>query len=326
MRAERLVSLLMLLQARGRLSAPALARELGVSERTVYRDVEALCAAGVPIFGLAGAGGGYALVDTYRTTLTGMTAGEARALLLLHVPAPLESLGVTEELRSALRKLAAALPLSSPDEGERVRRRVHLDAAWWAEGEEPAPHLRRLYDAALADRRVVIAHKMPGGGSVEYAVEPLGLVAKAGVWYLVYARRGTVQARRVGQLLGARDEGTVFTRPAGFDLAAFWEGWCEEERRRRQAYRATLRVAPGAHHTLAWQLGVAAEGLVASGPPDAAGWTCFELAFESLEAARAAVLACGGSVEVLAPEPLRRSVWDYAEQILRRYSRSEAER
>lgn len=324
MRAERLVSLLMLLQARGRLSAPALARELAVSERTVYRDIEALCAAGVPIFGVAGPQGGYALVDAYRTTLTGMTAGEARALLLLHVPAPLESLGVSEELRSALRKLAAALPQASPTEGERVRQRVHLDPTWWAEGDEPAPHLRTLYDAVLGDRRVVITHALPGSGSVEYGVEPLGLVAKAGAWYLIYARRGTTQARRVAQLLAVRDEGGPFARPASFDLTAFWGRWCDEERRRRQGFRATLRVAPGAHRALAWQLGAAPEGL-AAGRLDGEGWLTLGLAFESLETARAAVLACGGGVEVLAPEPLRRSVWDYAEQIVARYREARRE-
>lgn len=317
MRAERLVALLMLLQARGRLSAPALARELGVSERTIYRDIEALCGAGVPIFGVAGPHGGYALVDAYRTTLTGLTAGEARALLLLHVPAPLEPLGVSAELRSALRKLAAALPLPGADEGERVRRRLHLDEAWWDEGDLPTPHLRPLYDATLADRRVVIGYRRPGGGSGEYLVDPLGLVAKAGVWYLVYSRQGVAQARMVGQLLDVRPAGESFARPADFDLAAFWRAWCDEERRRRHVYRATLRVSPGARRALVAQLGPGAAQADLS--PEDAGWLTLELVFESLEAARAAVLAWGGGVEVLAPEPLRRSVWDYAEQIVARY-------
>ncbi len=321
MRAERLVALLMLLQARGRMSAPALARELEVSERTIYRDIDALCGAGVPIYGLAGPHGGYALVDAYRTTLTGLTAGEARALLLLQVPAPLEPLGVSEELRSALRKLVAALPLPSAAEGERLRQRIYLDATWGPEGSHALPLLRLLYTSVVADQRVVISYRLPGGGSGEYLVEPLGLVARAGDWYLVYARQGITQARPVGQLLDVRAEGSVFTRPADFDLAVFWRGWCEEQGRRGRAYRATLRVRPGVCRALARQAGAAAGEELAAARPDGEGWLTLELPFESLEAARAAVLAGGGAVEALAPEPLRRSVWDYAEQTAARYRR-----
>lgn len=320
MRADRLVALLMLLQARGRLSAPALARELEVSERTIYRDIGALCASGVPIYGVAGPAGGYALVDSYRTTLTGLTAGEARALLLLRVPAPLESLGVSDELHSALRKLAAALPGASTHEGDRARQLIHLDAAWWAEDEGPTTHLRRLYEAVLADERISIRYGLPGGREAAQSVEPLGLVAKAGVWYLVYARRGLAQARRVSQLAEVSGTGEPFARPVDFDLAGFWRGWCDEERRRRQVYRATVRVAPASLGALAAHSGAELRGRPGADPePDAEGWLTVELQFESLEAARAALLACGGGVEVLAPEPLRRSLWDYAEQIAARY-------
>lgn len=320
MRADRLISLLMLLQARGRLSAPALARELGVSERTIYRDIEALTASGLPIYGVAGPTGGYTLVDSYRTTLTGLTTAEARALLLLYVPAPLESLGVSAELRSGLRKLAAALPTMA-QEGEQVHRRIHFDANWWTEGDDPAPHVRLIYAAVLADQIITIRYKLPGGRDTEQVVEPLGLVAKAGVWYLIYSRQGIVQARRVSQLSNVHISDRCFVRPPDFDLATFWRSWCAEEQWRRQIYRATVRVTPRALNVLAAHVGAdAARQPATSQLPDSEGWLTVDLQFESLEAARAGILACGGGVEVLSPEPLRRSVWDYAEQIVGRYS------
>ncbi len=128
MRADRLLSLLMLLQARGRLTAKALAEKLEVSERTIYRDIDALCVAGVPIYGEAGPEGGYALLDSYRTSLTGLTEGEVRALFMLNIPAPLAELGVSQELRTAMLKLSAVLPAARRSDEERVRQRFYLDS------------------------------------------------------------------------------------------------------------------------------------------------------------------------------------------------------
>ena len=160
MRADRLLSLLMLLQARGRLTAPKLAQELEVSERTIYRDIDALSAAGVPVYGEAGAGGGYALLDSYRTNLTGLTEGEVRALFMLSIPKPLADLGVGRELGAALRKLAAALPSARRDDEERVRQRFLLDAVGWEQVEESAPHLPTVHQAVWEDRRLHLAYRI----------------------------------------------------------------------------------------------------------------------------------------------------------------------
>ena len=139
MRADRLLSILLLLQARGRMTAESLAAELEVCERTVYRDIDALCAAGVPVYGEPGPGGGFALLDRYRTSLTGLTADEVRALFMVSIPAPLARLGVGEHLRTALRKLAASLPESRRQDPERARQRIHLDATWWRQDDERVP-------------------------------------------------------------------------------------------------------------------------------------------------------------------------------------------
>src|SRR5512147_2861952 len=153
MRADRLLSLLMLLQARGRMTAQELARELEVSERTIYRDINALSASGVPVYAESGPGGGCALLDSYRTNLTGLTADEARALFMLSIPAPLDQLGVGQELRAALLKLSAALPSSRRPDEERARQRIHIDSLAWFQGEDPVPHLHTLQQAVWQDRR-----------------------------------------------------------------------------------------------------------------------------------------------------------------------------
>ena len=147
MRADRLLSILMLLQARGKMSAQALADELEVSVRTIYRDLDALSAAGVPVYAERGPGGGCLLLDSYRTTLTGLTRDEVRALFALSIPSALSELGIDDEARTALYKLSAALPASRRPDEAGSRQRVHLDPEGWSDPKAPAPHLQRIYQA-----------------------------------------------------------------------------------------------------------------------------------------------------------------------------------
>jgi predicted DNA-binding transcriptional regulator YafY len=322
MRADRLLSIMMLLQARGRMTAPELAEELEVSARTICRDMDALSAAGVPVYGIPGRAGGYALLDSYRTTLTGLTEGEVRALFMLSVPAPLKELGVSRELQGALLKMAAALPGARQGDEARVRGRIHLDSTWWFQGGESLPHLPTIHDAVWQDRRIYMQWRAQFGPpqAVEQVVDPYGLVAKASVWYVVCAWEGRIRAHRVSRLLNVRLLEERFQRPADFDLAAFWRAWCAEFEVSRPTYPVRARVAP---HLISELPAIFGEGMRESitqaGPPDAEGWTTLELPFESLWAARDRLLDFGGAVEVLEPEPLRLSMVDYAQQILNRY-------
>lgn len=315
MRAERLLSILLLLQARGRMTARELATELEVSERTLYRDIEALSAAGVPVYGEPGPGGGFQLVDRYRTSLTGLKEEEVRALFMLSIPAPLVRLGVDEHLRAAFRKLAASLPESRRRDPVDTRRRYLLDAAWWRGEDEPLPHIQVLYDAVWQDRLLLATWRVPVAGEMASLIEPYGLVAKADVWHLVFARAGRVQARRVAQLTAVRDTGERFERPAGFDLEAFWHDWCRENEAAQGRYRVALDVAAGALPELHRRL---ASRFVAGGADsdDPAAAARVELAFESLEEARDHLLALGGAVVVLEPLALRLSLRDYGRQIV----------
>lgn len=325
MRADRLLSLLMLLQSRGRMSARELAAELEVSKRTIYRDVEALSLAGVPIYAESGRDGGYALLDSYRTSLTGLTEGEVRALFMLSIPAPLADLGMGQELKTALLKLSAALPDVRRQDEARVRQRFLVDSTWWQhQGEEPVPYLQTIHQAVWEDRRLHIVYRPPFALQIEHEVEPYGLVAKAGIWYLVCARSGRVRVHRVADLLEVHLTEEPFVRPADFDLAAFWQGWCTEREQNRSLYPVTVRVAPGLLPLLPWYFGNGIrEKIAASGGPDAGGWTVLDLAFESLEAARDRILSFGRGMEVLTPQALRLSIADYAEQIAALYTRPE---
>jgi predicted DNA-binding transcriptional regulator YafY len=316
MRADRLLSLLMLLQTRGKLSARVLAEELEVSERTIYRDIEALERAGVPLYAEQGRDGGYALVDRYRTTLTGLSEGEVRALFMLSIPAPLAELGVTHELRGALLKLAAALPASRGADEAHVRRRFYLDAVGWERERGPTPHLDVAHQAVWRDRRLVLTYRPPFSMEVELAVDPYGLVVKAGIWYLVYAYRGRMSARRLSELQDVREPGEPFVRSPEFDLQAFWTAWCTARVDLSAAYRVRVRVAPGAREWLPHYLGSRSRpALESAGPPDGEGWIECELTFERLEEARSRLLALGGAIEVLGPDALRLSMADFGARI-----------
>jgi predicted DNA-binding transcriptional regulator YafY len=320
MRADRLLALLMLLQARGRMSARALAEELEVSERTIYRDVDALSAAGVPVYGEPGREGGFALLDSYRTNLTGLKEDEVRALFMLSIPAPLAELGVSQELKAALLKLAAALPAGQRHQEQRVRQRIHLDPTWGGEQETSLPHLHTIHRAVWQDRKLLVTYLRPWAVETEHLVDPYGLVARAGVWYLVHGRKGRVRIHRVSALVDVRLSDERFERPADFDLGAFWQEWCAELEESRSDYVVTVRVAPDFVPLLPWYFGEQVRARIAqAGPPDAEGWITLELPFERLETARDRILSFGRGVEVLEPRALRTSILDYANQIVALY-------
>lgn len=322
MRADRLLSLLLLLQTRGKMSAPALAHALEVSERTIYRDVEALSIAGVPIYAETGVKGGYALLDSYRTSLTGMNEEEVRALFTLAVPAPLADLGMSHELRSALLKLSAALPDSQRQDEAYIQQRIHLDARWWFQGGESITHLPTIQQAVWQDQRLHIIYHVPYAPQVcvEQLVEPYGLVAKAGVWYVVYALNGRFHARRVSKIDVVKRLDTPFIRQADFDLVTFWENWCAQFENQRMRYPVKLRIAAHFIGQLHYHFGEAVEDIISIAKRDETDESIvIILPFESLEAARSQLLSFGNAVEVLSPRALRLSIADYALQIVKLY-------
>src|SRR4051812_35551592 len=249
-RASRLLSILLTLTVRGRVSAAQLADELEVSLRTIYRDVEALGAAGVPIYATRGRNGGFQLLDGYRTRLTGMTADEADALFLTGLPGAAADLGLGSVLAATQLKLLAALPPELRERAARIRDTFFLDAPGWLRESDAPPFLATIAEAAWLRRRVDVRYERANRAVADRVLEPLGLVLKAGTWYLV-ARPAADDGRgprtyRVSRVHAAALGAESFERPADFDLEAFWAEYQRgyEER----VYRETALVrlsAPG---------------------------------------------------------------------------------
>ncbi|MEV6601905.1 YafY family protein [Actinoplanes sp. NPDC051346] len=309
MRASRLVSLLLLLQNRGRLSASRLATELGVTARTIYRDVEALAAAGVPIYAEHGPTGGYELMDGYRTRLTGLTADEAESLFLTGLPQPAAELGLGAQVAAAELKLTAALPTSYRDASTRIRHRFHLDAPGWFREPDPVPHLLAVAEALWRDQAVEVRYRRwaPRPGEVTRRLHPLGLVLKAGTWYLVATgERGQPRAYRVSSILDVRPLPESVTRPDGFDLATYWQRHVEEYESARNAEVATVRLTARGVAALPDVLGpkAARMALRTLTPADPDGWQQATIPLESVSHAAMTLLRLGPDVRVLSPATL----------------------
>jgi len=320
MRADRLLSLLMLLQNRGRMTAKELAAELEVSERTIYRDVEALCTAGVPLYTGHGPGGGIALIDSYRTDLTGFNTAELQALFALSIPAPLAELGLRQDLQSALLKLTSSLPAPHRKEEERIRGRIHLDWEAWPGLRHPTPYLGVIHRAVFSDRKVIIRYFLNFGQLVEKTVDPLGLVTKSGVWYMVCWQNERARVHAVSDLNHAGLTDQPSFRPDGFKLEEFWHEYCRQRIKNDTYYAVTVRLRKEDLPDLEWFTEQHAE-IVDTQPGEGAGAgkITARLVFFALDHARRRLMGLGGAVEVLEPRALRLSMADFAEQILREY-------
>lgn len=321
-RASRLLSMLLLLHVRGRMSAQQLADELEVSLRTVYRDAEALGAAGVPVYATRGRNGGFALLDGYRTRLTGLSTEEADALLLAGLPGPAAELGLGGVLASTELKLLAALPPDLRARASRVRERFHLDAPGWLQQTEAPPHLAVLADAVWAQRRVQVRYERSNRAVVERLLEPLGLVLKAGTWYLVASagEGGSPRTYRVSRVHAAAVLDETFERPAGFDLAAHWSAYQRDYERRVYRATATVRVSRAGRELL-FLLGriPAHAARAALEPPDDDGWMRTTVPIESVRHGLHALLQLGSDIEVLDPPELRAAFAETTRALAERY-------
>jgi predicted DNA-binding transcriptional regulator YafY len=304
-RASRLVSLLLLLQTRGQRNALELAELLGVSERTVQRDAQALAEAGVPIVSVRGPMGGYRLERGYRTRLTGLDAAEAEALFV----GPAAELGLGRELAAARLKLIASLPADLQERAGRAARLFHVDTRGWFREEDRVPHLPVIAGALWRGRRLEIRYR-EGAAIVSRRLDPLGLILKAGVWYLLAQRRGEERVYRVSRIVSARERAEPGTRPQGFDLAAAWASRSEAfERSRTLRIEVTVRIPRGQVRYLRGAR-VVEDG---ERPTVTAQFVGPEHAFRTL-------LAYGPEAEVLAPRDLRERVAAAAAETVAVYS------
>lgn len=318
MRADRLLSLMMLLQQRGQMTAEDLAAELEVSPRTIYRDIEALSTAGVPVYANSGPGGGYALLDSYRTTLTGLNTEEIRALFTLTIPSPLADLGLTQPLKAAMLKMTSSHPDRYNDQVDYIRQRLHLDATRWFQAEEAVPHLTIIQQAVWQNHQLEISYRRRGS-VYDWTVTPYGLVAKAGVWYLVAAVNQEMRVYRVSRIESVNLLQTHFVRPENFDLADFWTKWVAEYETNLPQYPVTLRIGPDLVPILPNILGESVQPLIEQAEPETDGWRILQYTFERMEQAQAFILSMGDSAYVVAPEVLRVSILKLAKAVVAHY-------
>jgi predicted DNA-binding transcriptional regulator YafY len=304
-RASRLVSLLLLLQHRGRLTASELAEALEVSVRTIYRDLEALSEAGVPVYAEPGRNGGCQLVGGYRTRLTGLTAKEAEALFATGMPGPVGELGLGTVLGAAQLKLLAALPKELADRAASARQRFHFDAPTWFRATRNEPHLAGLAAAVWDDRRVDIRYRHPGADKpAPRTLDPFGLVNKAGVWYLVARRQGEMRTYRVSRVHDVCTLDERFERPAGFDLAEHWNESVAGYESLLPPVDVEARASRRGFEELEWMTRTSGRAIKSHTVlPD--GWTRCTLAFESLDDAYLDLMRLGADIEILGPDALR---------------------
>ncbi|MFB8777757.1 helix-turn-helix transcriptional regulator [Streptomyces broussonetiae] len=322
MSAGRLLSVLLLLQSRGRLSARAIADELGVSVRTAYRDLGRLQQAGVPLYAEPGPGGGYQLVDGYRTRLTGLTEGEARALFLAGLPGPAADLGLAADVAAARLKLLAALPTELRQEAARTAAVFHVDAPGWYTEPEETPYLPLLVDAVLGRRTVDVRYRRwRAPQQVDCRLRPYGLVLKSGVWYVVAATDRGIATYRAAQVMDARLTEERFDRPRDFDLRAHWASHLAGFQARRHTGTATVRLSPRGRRRLPDNMPPevvrAAEATAVAVGDD--GWIEAVIPTESVPHACGELLRLGTDVEVMAPPELRRAMREAVAELARRY-------
>lgn len=326
MRAQRLVALLFTLQSRRSATIAELAEAVGVSERTMHRDIAALQEAGVPLWTETGRHGGVRLVDGWRSRLDGLTSREAVAIFAMGVPRALADLGLGTAVSAARAKVTATLPAQLREQAQHVAQRFHLDAPAWFRGEDTAEHLADLAAAVWDQRRVRLFYRRDDR-EVDRVAEPLGLVLKAGVWYLAARVGADVRTYRVGRIVGLEELDEGFDRPADFDLASWWERASATFERSLTRQVVRVRVSQRGVRILRTILEpeVVAESLDRT-QPDADGWTELELPMQKPDIAAGQLLSLGAEVEVLAPQEVRDRFTDTVRRMAQRHAVDPADR
>jgi predicted DNA-binding transcriptional regulator YafY len=318
MRSQRLLSILMQLQVNRRMTASDLARQLEVSERTILRDMEALSCSGVPVIAERGAGGGWSLLAEYETKLTGLSPDEIQSLFVTRTPKLAADLGLQQASEGAWTKLQAALPPAARHQADFVRRRVLVDTRGWRNPAESAASLPVLLDALWRERQVRFVYESVLHEASERTVDPLGLVARGSVWYLIANRDSELRTYRVSRVRNAETLPAAASRPADFDLAAHWERSAAEFREKLPQFHAVFLAKPSVMQWIRYR-GWRLEEETPEG-----GRIRVRLRFDAAEEALQFALSFGADVEVVTPVELRAQVCDAALALLAVYNRKES--
>jgi predicted DNA-binding transcriptional regulator YafY len=320
MRADRLLTTLLLLQANGKMTVRQLAQRLEVSHRTAYRDLEALSAAGVPVLALRGSRGGWQLDEEWRTQVPGLDETELRAFLMAQ-PRVIGDAPLASAAERALDKLMAAMPVSLRARAAFIRQRLYVDTSGWRGRAEDLSSLQTVQDAVSRDRKLAIRYRKPEDRQwLERTVDPLGLVAKGTTWYLVANTPAGFRTFRVSRIESATVIDAPCERPENFDLVAYWKSSTAKFRESRSRLTVTLRLQPDAAEELKnWHT----TAPVATDVPDPEGWVTLRLDLEDIAHAAFLVQGMAPRVDVIEPLELRERVLASAAAVIER-SRSHA--
>jgi predicted DNA-binding transcriptional regulator YafY len=313
MRADRLLSIMLILQAQGKTTTQELADTLEVSRRTILRDIEALSIAGVPVHAEAGHGGGVYLDEHYRVSLTGLKEEEVRALFVSAHPGPLWDVGLGQAAEGTLLKLFAALPSLHRQEAERMQQRIHLDPAWWWHKGETLPFLETFKAAVFGDYRVRVRYERGTGEVIERNLEPYGLVAKASVWYVIARRGDELRTYRVSRFIEVETTFERFERDSSFHLAQYWHTHAGEFVANMPYFGFTMRLAAARLQFL--KLYASGRYTIRDSSSDGTHFM-IDVRLSSLDEARMLVLGLGTDAEIIEPDTLREAVLLQAQQIV----------
>lgn len=301
MRASRLIAIVLLMQNNGKMTSKALAEKLEVSERTIIRDMESLCEAGVPVYAERGLHGGWVLSEGYRTNLTGMQADELVSVLLANQSVLLDDLGIAKHYDAAIQKLLAAAPVDVSRGAALARQKIHIDGAGWHQVQESQPFLAIVQEAVWEEKLLRLRYPREDG-IAERIVHPLGLVAKRSVWYLIGEAGGEKRTYRISRLQDAVMLEERFERPAGFDLADYWEQSMGEFKQSLPKYPALIAIQEDMLARLTKERYVK---IIKSEPCEGRqGWLSARVEFQSVESACEIILSYGSRIQVLEPSAL----------------------
>ncbi|MEZ4521574.1 MAG: YafY family protein [Thermomicrobiales bacterium] len=318
MRADRLLSILLMLQTNRRMTTEELAGRLEVSSRTIHRDMDALSGAGVPVVGFPGRGGGWELLEPYRTDLTGLTRRESQTMFLDALPHPLSDLGLDQAARSARLKLLAALTQDARNTVEHTRQRLYIDPTGWRGQTRDTPGLLSTIQAAVwSNQRIRITYRRADGTVVERAVSPLGLVAKGQVWYLVAATNDDFRTYRISRMIDVEIDDAPADRPPDFDLRDYWEQSTSEFQTALPSFEVQMDVAESLLNRVRFGLGFARVEEI--GEPGADGWTPVRIDFGVGDEACGFVLRYGTEIRNVDPPGVMHDALARAQTMIERF-------
>lgn len=319
MRADRLISILLLLQNKGKLTTKELAKELEVAERTIHRDMEALSAAGIPVIAERGKFGGWRLLDQYRTKLTGLKENEWMSLFISPSFQLLADLGLSKDWQKARQKILASFPNALKKNVHDVWNRIHVDTTQWGHSPEKIESFKILQQAIWEERKLQMKYERADRECIERIVEPLGLVAKGSAWYLVASSNENIRSYRASRIISVILLTDVFSRPDDFDLVQYWSHSTQEFIKSLPKYEVDVEISPSIVQRIKFT-GRFVRVLKMDIPAESE-WTPASLCFETEQEAKEYILGFANQIRIIRPIRLRKQIYDMAKRLVDFYER-----